>query len=101
MKIHLREGRVVPLAQARLIAFPEFLKLMGNEGLSAKRVRRIWNILSFELLRLGGALQVGDDERKIEVSALKGFLDPRRRLKHLTGIGEKSEQALRSLSRRL
>ena len=98
MKIHLKEGRVAPLAQARLITFSEFQKLMGNESLNAKHVRRIWRILSFELLQLGGALKVSDDERVIEMSALKAFLSPGRRLKHLTGIGEKSERALRSLA---
>ncbi len=98
MKIHLKEGRVAPLAQARLITFSEFQKLMGNEGLSTRRIRRIWNILSFELLRLGGAFQVSDDERVIEMSALKAFLNPRRRLKHLIGIGKESERALRSLA---
>lgn len=97
MKIQSR-GKRASLAQARLLTFPEFLKLMGDEGLSAKRVRRIWNILSFELLQTGGAFQVSDDERVIEMSALKGFLDPRRRLRNLTGIGKESERALRSLA---
>ena len=101
MKIHLREGRVVPLAQARLIAFPEFRKLMRDLGIHPRHAKRIWNTITFELLQLGGAFQISDYERVAEAGALRAFLSPTRRLRNLSRIGKKSERALRSLPEKL
>ncbi len=98
MRIQRREGRVTPLAQARLIAFPEFQKLMEDLGIDPRHARQIWNTITFELLQLRGAFQLSDDERVAEAGALKAFLSPTRRLRHLSRIGRESEQALRSLA---
>lgn len=93
--------RRAALVPARLMTFAEFQKLMRSLGIKPRYARRIWNILTFELSQLGGAFPVSDDERVVEVGALRAYLAPTRRLKRLTGIGKKSEQALRRLAERL
>lgn len=83
------------------IGFPEFQELVSELGITPRHARRIWNTITFELLQLGGAFQVSDDERVAEVEALRSFLSPPRRLRYLPRIGKKSEKALRLLAGRL
>lgn len=86
---------------SRLITFHQFLKLIEKECPDPRHARRIWNTITFELMQLGGAFPVSDDERVAKRKALKEFLSPTRRLKNLTRIGKKSEQALRAIRDRL
>lgn len=79
----------------RLITFHEFQKLIEKECPDPRHARRIWNVVTFELMCLGGAFHISDDERVAEAEALRSYLDPTRRLRCLTGIGKKSEAALR------
>ena len=94
--------RLLQLApRGHLIGFPEFQELVSDLGITPRHAKRIWNTITFELLQLGGAFQVSDEERVVEVGALKAFLNPERRLRNLTRIGRKSEKALRLLAGRL
>ena len=85
----------------RLITFHQFQKLIEKECPDPRHARRIWNTITFELMQLGEAFPVSDDERVASRIALKEFLDPSRRLKHLVRIGKKSEMALRAVHTRL